>query len=219
MKDAAWAAERDRMVEQQIKSRGLTDEKLLEAFRSVPRHCFVPEGYLDSAYEDYPLPIGQGQTISQPYIVALMTYLLQLTGEEIVLEIGTGSGYQAAILSKLARQVISIEIHPELADQAGKILNELGYSNVEILTGDGSGGLPARAPFDAILIAASAPQVPQPLYAQLTPAGRLVLPAGSRSNQELQLWQMENGIPRCTRNIPVAFVPLQGKYGWGAEEE
>jgi protein-L-isoaspartate(D-aspartate) O-methyltransferase len=217
--EEAQALERELMVVQQIKGRGLTDERLLNAFRVVPRHRFVPEGYLDSAYEDFPLPIGQGQTISQPYIVALMTHLLRLTGNETVLEIGTGSGYQAAILSRMARQVYSIEIHPELAQHAAEVLADLNYFHVEIITGDGSGGLPEHAPYNGIIITASAPEAPPPLFAQLAEGGRLVLPAGPRSSQELEVWQIQDGVPKCKKSIPVVFVPLRGEYGWKVGEE
>jgi protein-L-isoaspartate(D-aspartate) O-methyltransferase len=219
LSEESLAVERELMVVQQIKARGLTDEHLLNAFRIVPRHRFVPEDYIDSAYDDFPLPVGCGQTISQPYIVALMTHLLQLKGKETVLEVGTGSGYQTAILSRLVKKVYTIEIFPELAQHAAEILTSLKYDNIEVITGDGSGGLPEHAPYDAILITAGAPEVPPPLIGQLAKNGRIVLPAGPRFGQELEVWQVINGIGRCQKDIPVVFVPLRGEYGWKAGEE
>lgn len=212
--DTNYEEERERMVENQIIRRGIRDKRVLDAMRQVPRHLFVPEDIRHLAYSDGPLPIGHGQTISQPYIVALMTELLELTGEEKVLELGTGSGYQAAILSCLAREVYSIERHPALAEQARKILTQLGYDNVMIRVGDGTLGWPEHAPYDAIIVTAAAPDVPQPLTEQLADGGRLVAPVGSRWSQMLvKVKRQGNKLTR--KNLtPVAFVPLIGEYGW-----
>ncbi len=209
-----YERERLRMVEEQIARRGLRDPRLLTALRTVPRHRFVPPEELDWAYSDGPLPIGHGQTISQPYIVALMTDLLHLAPTGRVLEVGTGSGYQAAILGKMAAEVHTVEVIPELARQAEKVLAELGFANVWVHRGDGSLGWPEAAPYDGILVAAAAPDVPPPLLDQLAEGGRLVLPVGSRGFQELQVWERRGGKLHCERGIPVAFVPLRGEYGW-----
>src|SRR4030043_1032537 len=176
---------RTHMVSEQIISRGIHDERLLDALRYVPRHWFVPEEYANIAYSDGPLPIGQGQTISQPYIVALMTELLELKGEEIVLEVGPGSGYQAALLAYLTRQVHTIERHEALAEKAEKVLLTLGLTNVVVHIGDGTLGLPEYAPFNAIMLTAAAPRVPQPLFDQLDEGGCLVLPEGAAGSQML----------------------------------
>lgn len=209
-----YERERLRMVEEQIAHRGLRDPRLLTALRTVPRHRFVPPEELDWAYSDGPLPIGHGQTISQPYIVALMTDLLHLAPPGRVLEVGTGSGYQAAILGKMAAEVHTVEVIPELARQAEKVLAELGFANVWVHLGDGSLGWPEAAPYDGILVAAAAPDVPPPLLDQLAEGGRLVLPVGSRGFQELQVWERRGGKLHCERGLPVAFVPLRGEYGW-----
>lgn len=214
MDEELYAAERQRMVDEQIAGRDIRDKGVLRAMLSVPRHLFVPEEHRRLAYRDGPLPIGGGQTISQPYIVALMTQLLELRGDEKVLEIGTGSGYQAAILSELAREVHSIERDPRLAEGAAKVLAVLNKVNVTVHTGDGSLGLPEYAPYQAILVTAAAPQVPPVILEQLAEGGRLVLPIGGRMEQYLEKWQ------RCGDEfiqdvlVPVAFVPLRGKYGW-----
>lgn len=212
--DDQYAAARDRMVEQQIIRRGVTNVRVISAMRSVPRHLFIPPELRDQAYADYPLPIGFGQTISQPYIVALMSALLALEGGEKVLEVGTGSGYQAAILSRLAAMVDTVELIPELADQASIVLHQTGCSNVSVHLADGSLGWQANAPYDAILVIASAPQVPQPLLEQLAPQGRLVLPVGGSGFQTLEVWTQENGVWLPQEILPVAFVPLRGKHGW-----
>jgi len=216
MKDAtAYLIERKRMVEDQLVWRGIHDPRLLEAMRSVPRHCFVPEEYRDMAYSDGPLPIGTGQTISQPYIVALMSESVALKGSEKVLEVGTGSGYQAAILGFLAREVHTIERHISLAEQARLVLEELGYKNITVHTGDGSKGLPDHAPYQAIVVTASAPKVPKPLLDQLDEGGCLILPVGDRwGGQTLQLWERHGAKFEYEAILPVAFVPLRGEYGW-----
>ena len=210
---------RCRMVANQIERRGVTSTRVLAAMRTVPRHLFVPEELRDRAYEDYPLPIGYEQTISQPYIVALMTSLLGLEGKEKVLEIGTGSGYQAAVLSRLAEMVHSVELVPQLARQAAQLLTSNGYVNVQVHCADGSLGWPAAAPYDAVLVTANAPRVPQALLQQLTPAGRLVLPVGGRGYQHLERWTYEHGTWQPESILPVAFVPLRGRYGWKEGEE
>lgn len=216
MKEAeTFLHERKRMVEDQLIWRGIHDRRVLDAMRNVPRHCFVPEEYRDMAYSDCPLPIGSGQTISQPYIVAFMTEIIALKGDEKVLEVGTGSGYQAAILANLAREVHTIERHAVLAEQARRVLRELGYKNVSVYTGDGSKGLPEQAPFQAIVVTASAPKVPKPLLDQLDEAGRLILPVGDRwGGQTLQLWKRHGAKFDHEAVLPVAFVPLRGEYGW-----
>ena len=206
--------QRDEMVTWQIEKRKINDPRVLEAMRSVPRHRFVSETYRANAYQDYPLPIGFGQTISQPYIVALMTQSLHLTGDETVLEIGTGSGYQAAILARLAKQVHTIEYIPELAERARQVLAALGIANVTIHHADGSLGLPQFAPFQAIVVTAAAPGIPQPLLQQLAPDGRLILPTGGRYNQTLELWRPAKGGFDHEVITSVAFVPLHGVWGW-----
>ncbi len=209
-----YEAQRQHMVDTQLLRRDIHDPLLLEAMRLVPRHLFVPPEYQQHAYTDGPLPIGRNQTISQPYIVALMTQLLRLKGSENVLEVGTGSGYQAAVLGKLAREVHSIERFPDLAKKASQILTFLGIENIEVHTGDGSLGLLEFAPYEAIMVTAAAPQVPQALLDQLVIGGRLVIPVGWRGGQNLELW--ENNGTDYTQEliIPVAFVPLVGRFGW-----
>jgi protein-L-isoaspartate(D-aspartate) O-methyltransferase len=207
-------SERLRMVEYQIAARDVNDERVLSAMREIPRHLFVPEPYRSAAYQDSPLPIGQGQTISQPYIVAKMTELLEVSPEDIVLEIGTGSGYQAAILGKLAREVITLERIPEVAGMAMKNLESLGISNVRVVVTDGTEGYPNKAPYDAILVTASTPDVPRPLMDQLAEGGRLVAPVGSRDLQELVRLVRKGGDFIRESYGGVVFVPLLGKYGW-----
>lgn len=205
---------RDRMVETQVISRGISDSRVLEAMRRVPRHLFVEEALQEQAYSDYPLPIGEKQTISQPYIVALMTESLELKGDEKILEIGTGSGYQAAILAELAGRVFSIERFPSLAFRANQILQKLGYRNVIIRVADGSLGWPDEAPFDGIMATAGTPKIPQPLTDQLVMGGRLIAPVGDRQSQELVLVErLPEGI-RKTNLGSVRFVDLIGKGGW-----
>jgi protein-L-isoaspartate(D-aspartate) O-methyltransferase len=209
-----WEEARRSMVELQIASRGVRDDRVLSAMRSVPRHLFVPPTYRDAAYNDCPLPIGRGQTISQPYIVAVMTELLQILPGDRVLEIGGGSGYQAAILGTLARDVISIERIPDVAEMAKENLSGAGITNVTIVIGDGTLGYPAKAPYDAILITAAAPDVPPPLIGQLAEGGRLVAPVGSRDLQELVRCTKKEGTVTREYFGGVVFVPLLGEYGW-----
>ena len=206
--------ERLRMVEYQIAARGVSDERVLSVMREIPRHLFVPEPYRSAAYQDSPLPIGQGQTISQPYIVARMTELLEISAGNRVLEIGTGSGYQAAILGKLAGEVITLERIPEVAENARKNLEKLGISNVQVMIGDGTEGYPERAPYDAVLVTASTPEVPRPLMDQLADGGRLVAPVGSRDLQELVRLVRKGDQFNRESYGGVVFVPLLGKYGW-----
>lgn len=205
---------RERMVREQIEARGVRDERVLKAMRDLPRHFFVPPDLVREAYQDNPLPIGSGQTISQPYMVAWMTELLALKGGEKVLEIGTGSGYQAAILGRLARKVFSMEKHETLALQARERLGLLGIENVEVLVGDGSAGLPGEAPFDAIIVTAGAPSVPRPLEEQLADGGRLVIPVGPSGMQELTLVTREGERLKRKEEGGCVFVPLVGKHGW-----
>jgi protein-L-isoaspartate(D-aspartate) O-methyltransferase len=211
-----YAERREAMVRDQIIPRGVKDERVLEAMRTIHRHRFVPTSLINQAYEDTPLPIGHGQTISQPYIVALMSELLQLKGDEKVLEIGTGTGYQAAILSKLAKEVYTIEIITLLARRAEKLLREeLGITNVWVMNGDGYNGWPEQAPFDAIIVTAAPDHIPQPLIEQLVVGGRMVIPVGDRF-QELQLiTKTESGIEKESI-IPVRFVPMTGKAQEGS---
>lgn len=206
--------DREDMVKNQIIHRGVHSPQVLQALRDIPRHMFVPYDYQHLAYHDGPLPIGDGQTISQPYIVALMTELLELDGNEKVLEIGTGSGYQAAILSQLADQVYTIERHANLARLAIKILNQLSLENIHVHIGDGSQGLKEFAPYDAILATAAAPKVPQALLEQLKDHGRLVIPIGDRGGQYLERWRRTGPKFHKENIIPVAFVPLIGEQGW-----
>jgi protein-L-isoaspartate(D-aspartate) O-methyltransferase len=213
-----FVVERHRMVEEQLCPRGIDDPRVLAVFESTPRHLFVPEESRPWAYADSPQQIGFGQTISQPFIVALMTQLLHLSGSERVLEVGAGSGYQAAILAQLAAEVHTVEFIPELAERATCTLAGLGLANVHVHSGDGSDGWLACAPYDAILVAAAAPRVPPPLLEQLAAYGRLILPVGRYGDQELQLWQREPGAFEYKAIIPVAFVPLRGKHGWPRDE-
>jgi len=209
-----FAVPRAEMIEKQLRRRGVHDSCVLAAMACVRREEFVPKGFRARAYEDAPLPIGEGQTISQPYIVAAMTAALHLTGNERVLEIGTGCGYQAAILSHLARIVFTIESRSELASSAAARLDRLGYGTVHVHYGDGTLGLPELAPFDAILVAAAAPAVPEPLRSQLADGGRLILPVGDAENQEL-LYIERHGNSFETRTLEACrFVPLIGYHGW-----
>ena len=209
--------ERRRMVDSQLRSRDITDQSVLAAMGQVPRHRFVRPVDQPLAYADAPLPIGHRQTISQPYIVALMTQLVEPRPEDTLLEIGTGSGYQAAILAALARRVISVERIPELAAQARSVLSDLGIGNVEIVEGDGTRGYAAEAPYAGIVVTAGAPRLPDALRDQLADGGRLVLPVGSRDGQMLERWTRHGGEVQRERIAPVAFVPLIGEQGWSEE--
>lgn len=210
--------ERRRMVEEQLEARGISDTRVLQAFLTVPRHEFVSKDLQPEAYADHPLPIGGGQTISQPYMVALMVQLLHLQGHERVLEVGTGSGYQLAILSQVALEVYSIERLPELADQSLSRLEELGYLNVHISVGNGTLGWVEHAPYEGILIAAGAPAVPPPLVRQLADGGRLVIPLGSQQVQTLTLVKKRREALSQQPITTCVFVPLLGEYGWRDEE-
>lgn len=201
---------RHKMVEYQIKARGIQDARVLEVLRKIPRHLFVPENLKDQAYNDEPLPIGSGQTISQPYIVAYMTEQLQLEGTERVLEIGTGSGYQAAVLAELVQRVYSIEIIPELSYQAQKVLDILGYTNIEFKIGNGYFGWPDAAPFDAIIVTAAPEKIPQTLIDQLKIGGRMIIPVGDFFQNLYLVEKKEDGIKKENK-LPVRFVPLQNE--------
>ena len=202
--------ERARMVAEQIAARGVRDVRVLAALRRVPRHRFLPAAERDEAYDDHPLPIGSGQTISQPYIVAVMSELAQIAPGERVLEIGTGSGYQAAVLAELGAEVHSIEIVPELAESARRMLRELHYERVNVIVGDGYRGLLERAPFDAILVTAAPDHVPQPLIDQLAVGGRLVIPVGATFQELRVLTRSAKGVVGSTV-FPVMFVPMTGE--------
>jgi protein-L-isoaspartate(D-aspartate) O-methyltransferase len=206
--------ERIRMVEEQIAARGVTDPRVLAAMRKVPRHEFLPDVLKDQAYGDHAIPIGEGQTISQPYIVALMTELLELKGSERVLEIGTGSGYQAAVLAELCQKVYTVERVKGLAERARIALDRLGYRSVAIKIFDGTYGWKNVAPFDAIVVTAAAPEIPSPLVEQLGEGGRLVVPVGERHSQDLvQLVKTSRGVA-SRKSVPCMFVPLIGNHGW-----
>ncbi len=209
------AVARAEMVELQLRRRGIRDERVLEAMARVPRDRFVPDSLSAHAYEDGALPIGNDQTISQPFVVATICALLGLHGSERVLDVGTGSGYQAAVLSELAAEVVTIERIPELAVQARTTIAEVGYGNVEVTVGDGSLGVPERAPFDAVAVAAAAPTIPPALFDQLAEGGRLVVPRGSRFGQELVLVTRTPTGPTERTSIPCRFVPLVGDEGFG----
>jgi len=202
------------MVEQQLRGRDVVDERVLAAMERVPRDLFVPERLQRRAYEDAALPIGEGQTISQPYMVARIAEALALTGNEHVLDVGTGSGYQAAVLAELADEVDTIERIPALAEQARDNLKAAGYERVQVHVGDGSQGLAARAPFSAIAVAAAAPELPQTLYEQLELRGRLVVPVGRRGVQQLQVIVRSPEGPAVLRSVPCRFVPLLGEEGF-----
>lgn len=208
--EMSWKKQRKRMAKMQLENRDIEQPQVLNAMRRVQRHLFVPEDYRNLAYADQALPIGHGQTISQPYIVALMTQLADIQGEDKVLEIGTGSGYQAAVLSRLAKEVYSIEIITELSQEAQKRLKNLGYSNVRVRTGDGFKGWPKHAPFDSILVTCAPPEIPKPLQNQLAVGGRIVIPVG-KDTQKLKLVQKQKNGELETKNIlAVRFVPMIG---------
>ena len=208
---------RRRMVQEQLEARGISDTRVLQAFLAVPRHEFVAKDLQSEAYADHPLPIGGGQTISQPYMAALMVQLLRLHGHERVLEVGTGSGYQLAILSQLALEVYSIDRLPELAEQALRRLEHLGYLNVHVTVGNGSMGWPDYAPYEGMLVAAGAPDIPSPLVRQLAAGGRLVIPLGSQQAQTLTLVEKRRDALHQQAITSCVFVPLLGEYGWRAD--
>jgi len=214
-----YRKQREEMVKRQLIPRGITDKRVLDAFLCIEREKFVPPEVGKDAYKDFPLPIGEGQTISQPYMVALMTQCLELAGEEKVLEIGTGSGYQTAILALLAREVYSIERISSLAERAKRVLRELGYHNVKVFVGDGTLGLKEYAPYDRIIVTAGAKDIPPPLIEQLDEGGIIVIPVGYTYSQELMVARKEKGkisyqgVERCV------FVPLIGQYGWEEKVE
>jgi protein-L-isoaspartate(D-aspartate) O-methyltransferase len=205
---AAFTSWRRRMVDSQLRARGVGDEHVLDAMLRVPRHEFAPERYRDQAYEDHPLPIGEGQTISQPYIVARMLEALAIKPTNKVLEVGTGSGYLTALLAELSAQVVSVERHAALADAARELLARLGYTNVRVIVGDGSKGVAEAAPYDAIIVSAAAAEVPPALLEQLAEGGRMIIPVGSADSQQLQLIRMENSQPRISLYEFCRFVPL-----------
>ncbi len=205
---------RNLMVDIQLIPRGIKDRRVLEVMRKIPRHLFIPEAYWDNAYEDMALSIGEGQTISQPYMVAIMTELLELNGSEKVLEIGTGSGYQAAILSELAREVYTIERVKGLGLNAKDKLKEMGYENIYVIIGDGTKGLPEKAPFDRIIITAAAPKIPECLLEQLNEGGIIIAPVGQRFSQILLKVKKSKGILKEEYHTPCVFVPLIGEFGW-----
>jgi protein-L-isoaspartate(D-aspartate) O-methyltransferase len=209
-----YAALREEMIEKQLRRRGVHDAAVLAAMAEVPRHEFVSEEVRVHAYDDLPLPIGSGQTISQPYIVAAMSAALHLQPGDRVLEIGTGCGYHAAVLSRLAKEIFTIERRPELASSASAKLARLGYSNAHVHCGDGTLGLPELAPFDAVLVAAAAPAVPKPLLAQLAEGGRIILPVGDAEHQELQLIEKRGDTFPTKMLEGCRFVPLLGYHGW-----
>lgn len=212
-------SQRKSMVESQIRARGVQNERVLEAMRKVPRHLFVPSEGIEAAYADRPLPIGYGQTISQPYMVALMTEAMGLEGPEKVLEVGTGSGYQAAILAELADRVVTTERVPELAEEARRTIRELGYANIAVIETDGSRGYPEEAPYDAIMVTAGAPQIPRVLVDQLADGGRLVVPVGNSYQQTLTRLTKSGEDEKTERLEGCVFVPLIGEYGWGDHED
>lgn len=215
MKKEAFLEERKKLVKDYIMPIGIDDKRILKAFENVPRHKFVPPNLSDKAYLDTALPIGFGQTISQPSLVALMTDNLRLMGNEKVLEIGTGSGYQAAILSKLVKEVYTVEIIDELFKKAKGTLKSLGYKNIYVMLSNGTLGLPDKMPFDAIIVTAGGPSIPQSLVKQLKEGGRIVMPVGkSMSDQLLKLGIKKNGKLKIKTIGHVSFVPLMGKYGW-----
>jgi protein-L-isoaspartate(D-aspartate) O-methyltransferase len=214
MMEEQYSKERKRMVEWQIAARGVKDPRVLEAMLRVPRHLFVPAEARDRAYDDSPLPIGEGQTISQPYMVAWMTELLEVTGNSRILEIGTGSGYQAAILCELGKDIFSIEKQTGLAHAAEERLHSLGYRNIQIKVADGTLGWPEEAPFDGIMVTAGSPSVPQPLLEQLAEGGGLVVPVGPSGIQMLNVIKRNGNEFQTSEEGTCVFVPLVGKFGW-----
>ena len=207
------------MVETQIIARGIKNQRVLDAMKKVPRHLFVPSETMEAAYSDRPLPIGSGQTISQPYMVAVMTEALGLEGTEKVLEVGTGSGYQAAVLAEIAAHVVTTERMPELAEAARSVLRELGYTNVDVVVADGSRGYETGAPYDAIIVTAGAPEIPRTLVDQLSDGGRLVVPVGNSYQQTLTRLTRRGNDNVVERLEGCVFVPLIGEYGWKENED
>jgi protein-L-isoaspartate(D-aspartate) O-methyltransferase len=205
---SSFAALRQSMVESQLRKRGISDQRVLDAMGRVPRHEFAPLQYREQAYEDHPLPIGECQTISQPYIVAIMLQLLAVSPSDRVLEVGTGSGYLTALLGELASEVISVERHAALAEKAGDVLARMGYNNVKVIVGDGSRGFPEAAPYDAVIVSAAAAEVPSALLEQMREGGRMIIPVGTPESQQLQLIRMENGEPKTALRELCRFVPL-----------
>lgn len=196
------------MVESQLRARGVYDARVLDAMARIPRHEFAPERYRSQAYEDHPLPIGEEQTISQPYIVALMLQALAISPNDRVLEIGTGSGYVTALLAELASRVVSIERHASLSDSAAALLSRMGYRNIQIVIGDGSRGYPQSAPYDVIIVSAAAPELPRELVAQLAEGGRMIVPVGLEDSQQLQFIEMRDRRPNLILRELCRFVPL-----------
>jgi protein-L-isoaspartate(D-aspartate) O-methyltransferase len=213
-----YAAARERMVRNQLESRDIRDAKVLAAMREVPRHKFVPPEIVDSAYDDNALPLALGQTVSQPYIVAFMTQALELEGNERVLEVGTGSGYQAAILAEIVPEVYTVEILPALTERARRTLGGLGYKNIRFRTGDGYEGWPEAAPFDAIVVTAAPDHIPAPLVEQLKPGGRMIIPLGRFEQELIVIEKTRSGITRRS-TIPVRFVPMTGRAQQGPPEK
>jgi protein-L-isoaspartate(D-aspartate) O-methyltransferase len=206
--EARFSTLRQRMVDSQLRARGITDERVIEAMLRVPRHEFAPERYRDQAYEDHPLSIGEGQTISQPYIVASMLEALALSPSDQLLEVGTGSGYVTALLAELGAQIFSVERHAILAEGARELIARLGYANVKIMVGDGTQGVPEGAPYNAIIVSAAAAQLPPALLAQLAEGGRIIIPVGGEDSQQLQLIRMHDGQPWTVLRELCRFVPL-----------
>lgn len=217
MNDTEFKRLREEMVAFQLIPRGIKDPKVLQAMKKVPRHLFVGQSIVRSAYDDMALPIGEGQTISQPYMVAVMTELLELTGKEKVLEIGTGSGYQAAVLAELSKEVYTIDRIANLAKSAEERLLALGYSNVHVKVSDGTLGWQDESPFDRIIITAASPDIPEPLLKQLRQQGIMLLPVGSRYSQQLLRIRLTESGNKEDYHTPCVFVPLIGKYGWGED--
>ena len=212
-----FEAQRQWMVDSQLRRRGIGDPRVLDAMARVPRHEFVAEQFRSQAHDDHPIPIGEGQTVSQPFIVARMLEVLNLAASDVVLEIGTGSGYQTALLSELAQYTYSVERSENLARAAEETLTRLGYTNIEISIGDGSAGLPEKGPFDAIVVSAAAPQIPPSLAEQLREGGRMVIPVGPSHSQELLLVSKRNGNSEITRLEACRFVPLIGTQGYASQ--
>jgi protein-L-isoaspartate(D-aspartate) O-methyltransferase len=206
--DALFSILRQRMVESQLRARGISDERLLDAMLKVPRHEFTPANYRNQSYEDHPLPIAEGQTISQPYIVALMLEALAIQPKDRVLEVGTGSGYVTALLAELTAEVISVERHGVLAEESREVLARLGYHNVNVMVGDGAEGYAASAPYDAIVVSAAAAELPRALLGQLAEGGRMIIPIGQADAQQLQFIRMQNGKPAISLRELCRFVPL-----------